>query len=57
VDGPPYAQALELEHARRVLQVLQVLQIAEPHLPQFDSATVAPLPYETKNRALIEKRR
>ncbi len=49
-DGPPYAQALELERARAVLQALQ---IPEPHLPAFDPATVAPLPYETEIRTFI----
>lgn len=53
-DGPPYAQALELERAR---VALKSLGISEPHLPPFDPAKVAPVPYEAEIRAFIDELR
>jgi hypothetical protein len=53
-DGPPYAFAYEL---RRIQAALETLGMAEPHLPPFDPASVAAVPYEADIRAFIDELR
>jgi hypothetical protein len=53
-DGEPYSFWWELQRCRKVLQTLGD---PEPQLPKFDPANFPPLPYETKVREYIEKKR
>jgi tetratricopeptide (TPR) repeat protein len=50
-DGPPHFSHWQLEASRAVLRSLDQ---AEPTLPPFDPAGIAPLPYEAEIRNLLD---